>query len=95
MITKSNWKNTKQSLLQNPSVKNEYDKLSLQYEIADQIITIRKKLKITQTELAQKTKTTQSAIARFENAKQAPTLALLSRIAKAMNYKLKIEFLSK
>ena len=90
-----NWQTTKQALLKNSAVKEEYDKLSLQYEIADQIITIRKKLKITQTELADKVKTTQPAIARFETAKQAPTLDLLARIAKALDYKLKIEFLPK
>jgi len=91
----NNWQTIREELLQNPLVKEEYEKLTLQYEIADQIITIRRKLKITQTELADKTKTTQSAIARFETAKQAPSLDLLTRIAKGLNYKLKIEFLPK
>lgn len=91
----NNWQTTKEELLQNPLVKEEYEKLSLQYEVADQIIEIRKKLKITQSELAVKTKTTQSAIARFETAKQAPTFNLLSRIATALNYKLEIKFLPK
>lgn len=92
MKSQLNWQKTKKKLLKNSSVKKEYDKLALQYEIADKIISIRKKLNITQTNLANKTKTTQSAIARFEKAKQAPTLNLLCKIADALGYKLKIEF---
>jgi ribosome-binding protein aMBF1 (putative translation factor) len=91
----TNWQTTKKKILDNKTVKDEYDKLALQYEVADQIIEIRKKLKITQSELAVKTKTTQSAIARFETARQAPTFNLLSRIATALNYKLEIKFLPK
>jgi ribosome-binding protein aMBF1 (putative translation factor) len=90
-----NWTQFKTQLLKNPQVKDSYHSLKLQYEMADQVITFRKQLKITQADLAKKMKTTQSAVARFESARQTPSLKFLTKLANSLDKKLEIRFLDK
>jgi len=65
--------------------KAAYDALELPYTIAKQIIELRQLRGWTQSQLAEKVKTTQSSIARLENMDHAlPSLSFLKRIADAL-----------
>ncbi len=72
---------------------NEYEK---EFQIARQIIKYRKKMGMTQTELAKKANTSQSAIARLESGvHQNITLSFLNKVCNAMNIIPEIKFKKK
>ncbi|MBI5356694.1 helix-turn-helix transcriptional regulator [Candidatus Collierbacteria bacterium] len=85
-----NWKQLKSELLQNKSVKKEYDRLTPRYKAISALISARIKQGITQKELARKTETKQSAIARFEAGNVNPSLGFLEKIAGVMGYGINI-----
>ncbi len=76
--------------LKNKKIKKYYDEYDKQMEIAYQIIQLRKKKKMSQSELAKKIGTTQSNIARMESGQQNFTVEILYRVAKALNRNLKV-----
>ena len=78
--------------LKNPKVRKHYDEAGKQLEIAYQILQLRKKVGISQAELAKRLGTTQSNIARIETGQQNFTTATLQKIAEAFDRDLKIEF---
>ena len=78
--------------LKNPEFKRYYDEHGKQLEIAYQILQLRKKSKMSQTELAKKIGTKQSNVARMETGQQNFTTETLRRIASALGRELKIEF---
>jgi transcriptional regulator with XRE-family HTH domain len=57
-------------------------------EIVAQLIQRRIDLKLTQSDLAQKTGLKQAAIARLESEKAVPRLDTIEKVAKALNLKL-------
>ena len=88
-----NWKQLKAELLQDKTVKKEYNKLTPRYTAISELISARIKKGITQRELAQKIGTKQSAIARFEAGNVNPSLGFLEKMAKVMGYKINITLL--
>ena len=84
-----------QELKDHPELVEEYQKELLINAISRMIVDIRRKLHLTQTELAIKANTTQPVIARLESGQDTrmPSLDLLSRIAVAANAKLNISFI--
>jgi len=80
---KSEFKNRKNKVL--------FDKYSKQLEIACQIIKLRKKRGLSQSDLAQLIGTKQSNIARMESGGQNFTVNLLSKIANTLNVSLEIK----
>lgn len=78
--------------LKSPRIKENYDEYGKQLEIAYQILQLRKKRKMSQSQLAKKLKTKQSNIARMEAGQQNFTTETLQRIANIFNHKLKVEF---
>ncbi|HED37214.1 MAG TPA: XRE family transcriptional regulator [Ignavibacteria bacterium] len=76
--------------LKNKKIKEYYDEYDKQLKIAYQIIQLRKKKKMSQSELAKKIGTTQSNIARMESGQQNFTIEILYRVAKALNRNLKV-----
>ena len=74
----------KTELLKNPYIKEEYERLAPQFDIASQIIELRKKKGISQTKLAELVGTKQSAIARIESGNYNPSLQFLDKIAVAL-----------
>ena len=72
----------------------EYNRELLINAIAKMIVDIRHSAKLTQAELAKKSGTTQSVIARLESGsdERMPSIDLLARIANASKAKLKLEF---
>jgi len=87
----TNYEKDFQKKMKNPTFRTgfqeEYAKLAFAYQIAQ----FRKKQNISQTELAKRLKTTQSAIARMEAGEQNFTLDTLQKVADAFHRKLKID----
>ena len=78
--------------LKNKEFKEEYEALEPLYTLIETEIRIRRKQGITQKELARRMNTSQAAIARFEAGAVNPTLAFLTRLAKALGAKVKISY---
>lgn len=78
--------------LKNPKFKKEWEDSELEFQLSCKLIEARLKKKISQRALAKKVGTSQAAIARIEGMTANPSLALLKRIAQALNTKLQISF---
>ena len=76
--------------LRDPEIKKEYDALEPEFALIEQLIRKRLEKGLTQKELATKIGTKQSAISRLEGGNFNPTLALLNKVAKALNTKIRI-----
>ncbi|MHC1758133.1 MAG: helix-turn-helix domain-containing protein [Negativicutes bacterium] len=76
----------KQILLQDPIVREEYEKLGPLYEIKRAMIELRQK------ELAQRVGTRQSTISRLENGTYNPSGSFLAKVAHAMGKQVSISF---
>ncbi len=79
-------------LMKDDEFKKEYDALRPERDITMSLIRARKEAGLTQAELSRKTGISQADISRLENGTRNPSLALLNRIAKAVDATLKIEF---
>lgn len=82
----------KQAFEKNPILKKEYDKLSLEYKIIEQIVNERVKQGLTQEDLAVKTNIPQANISRLENGNLNPSVKFLEKIACGLGKKLEISF---
>ena len=85
-------KELKKELFKDPKVKEAYDDLQPEFAIVQAIIDARVKKKITQQELARRMGTGQAVISRLENANASPSLALIKRLAEALDLKVEIHF---
>lgn len=81
--------------LKNKDIKKHYDEYGKQLEIAYKILELRKRLKMSQVDLANKIGTTQGNVARMESGEQNFTTDTLQKIAGAFNSDLKIEFIGR
>ncbi|MBW2184562.1 MAG: helix-turn-helix transcriptional regulator [Deltaproteobacteria bacterium] len=90
-------KEFKKKALANPEVEKEYMELSPAYALRKQLIKIRKDAGLTQEELAEILHTKKSNISRLENvnSKISPKLSTIEEYAKAVGYKLEINFVEK
>jgi DNA-binding XRE family transcriptional regulator len=69
-----------------------YDALSLEYQVADQMLKARSRAGLTQDAVAERMGTTKSAVSRLESAgKHAPSLATLKRYAQAVGCELQVK----
>lgn len=79
--------------LKNKEFKKEYDLLEEEFEIAREIIKLRKDANLTQKELADLAGTSQPAIARLESGNyKNVSLSFLRKIGKALNATPEIHF---
>lgn len=78
------WKEHKKELLKDKKLKEEIKKLEPEFELARQIIELRIKRGLTQSELARRAHTNQVVISRLENAEANPSLGLIKRIFRAL-----------
>ncbi len=69
-----------------------YERLEPEFEVARALIEARHRAGLTQTELAVRMETTQSAIARLESGRAPPSTRTLARVAKATENRLRIRF---
>jgi predicted transcriptional regulator len=88
----SNYKKYKESVLQNPEVKAEYDQLQPEYDIIQAMIDARVSQNITQKELSARTGITQADISRIENGTRNPSLSMVKKLAQGLGMQLKLEF---
>lgn len=85
----------KKQLLRDKRVKAAYDDLEPEFAIAKAIITKRLESGLTQSQLATKAGTKQSAISRLESGTYNPSIGFLEKIAKALNLNLVISLSNK
>jgi transcriptional regulator with XRE-family HTH domain len=76
--------------MRDPEFRKEYKKADQEYAIIEALIRARTKAKLSQTELAKRIGTTQSAVARLEGGGVSPSLATLHRYAEATGSKLEV-----
>lgn len=69
-----------------------YDKQGPEFELARALIEARVGAGLTQAQLAERMKTTQSVVARLEGGRVHPSTRTLGRIAQATGTRLKISF---
>jgi len=84
------YKTLKKELFKDKAVLKAYNELEPEYTLIRTIINKRIKQGLTQSELAKKAGTKQSAISRLEGGSYNPTVAFLHKIANALELKLKI-----
>jgi transcriptional regulator with XRE-family HTH domain len=90
-------KKLKQKALSNADVKKEYDELTLEFSLLNQMLSARNNAGLNQTEVAQRMGTKQTAITRLESSlasgKLSPSLATISKYADAVNCDIDIKFI--
>ena len=96
-MTRPTFKEFKTKALSNPKVREEYESLATAYSLRRNLIKLRKGAGLTQEELAEKLHTKKSNISRLENvnSKISPKLSTIEEYAKAIGYKIEIEFIPK
>ncbi|WP_026988013.1 helix-turn-helix domain-containing protein [Fodinicurvata fenggangensis] len=77
----------KAELLETPEVRLAYEAQAPEYAIARAIIEARTRCGLTQAQLAERMKTSQSYIARLESAQVIPTMKTFLRVAEATESK--------
>lgn len=82
-----------EELMQDEDFRKEYEALQPEMDIMRAIMDARIHAGLTQTELARRSGISQADISRLENGTRNPSLALLKRLANAMNTDLRIEFI--
>ncbi|MEY4082874.1 MAG: hypothetical protein RL483_243 [Pseudomonadota bacterium] len=80
-------KKLKTSWLRDPAVQEAYDKLTPEFLLAKTLISARVKAGLTQSDVAEKMGTTQSAVARLESGHSLPSMKSLYRYAGAVGAK--------
>ena len=75
--------NLKTELLQSPDVREAYEAMRPEFEIARAIIEARTAVGLTQEDLAARMGTSQSYVARLESGRTMPTMRTWLKIAKA------------
>ena len=85
----------KKELLNDPEIKAEYDRLTLEEQIRDAVIKFRKENSMTQTRLAKELGVSQAEVSKIEGGTANSTIATITRLAAAMNSNVTIEFAPK
>ncbi len=80
----------RQRLLTDPEVKAEYDRLGPIFAVVGEMIEAREAAGLTQTEIATRMGTSQSVVARLENARHMPTFDMIARYAEAVGRRLDV-----
>ncbi|MBF0328017.1 MAG: helix-turn-helix transcriptional regulator [Nitrospirae bacterium] len=89
-------KELKSRALSRTDVKAEYDRLAEEFTLFDEFLKARTSAGITQSEVAERIGTTQSAVARLESGKgkHSPSLATLQKYAQALGYRLELRLIN-
>ena len=86
------YKTLKKQLFRDKEIRKAYDELGPEFELIQMIIEKRIKQNLTQSELAKKLGTKQSAISRLERGAYNPTLTFLRKTANALGAEIHISF---
>ncbi len=85
------FKDFKKKALENPEVRKEYDALQDEFNLIDQLVTMRTSAGLTQEEVANKLGTNKSNISRLEHGKGNPSWSTLNKYAAACGFRVKLE----
>ncbi|MBC8230220.1 helix-turn-helix transcriptional regulator [bacterium] len=85
-----NFKEYKAQLLNDPEIKEEYDRLEPEYELIKSIIRERLRQDMTQEQLAEKIGAQKTSIVRLENPNYVKSLPMIKKIAQALDCRLVI-----
>ena len=75
-----------------PEYREAYEKLGSEFELSRSVIEARTNASLTQAQLAERMKTTQSVVARLESGRTHPSTKTLEKIAMATGTRLRISF---
>lgn len=84
----ANWSEVKERLMKNPDVVVELENNEVEYQIIKEIIKSRIEKNMSQKQLADLVGTKQSNISRLESGEYNPSIALLKKVAKAVDKEL-------
>lgn len=84
----------KQKALQNETVRTEYEKLADEFDLMNQLISMRTSAGLTQEDLAKRIGTAKGNISRLERGKGNPSWATLKKYANACGYQVKLQTVS-
>ncbi len=73
----------KDKMLSDPEVREAYDAMAGEFDLARELIAARVRAGLTQAQLAERMGTTQSAVARMEGGRRLPSMKTLLRYAAA------------
>ena len=88
-------KEYKEKRMKDPEFAKAYDEIQPEMNITRAILDARIRAGMTQMELAEKSGISQADICRLEKGTRNPSIALLKRLADAMDSTLRIEFVPK
>lgn len=80
----------KARLLENPTMRREHEALAPEYALSAELLRARLRSGLSQSELAARMGTSQSAIARLESGQTLPSMNSLLRYAKATGSKIQV-----
>ena len=75
-----------------PEYREAYERLGPEFELSRSVIEARTNARLTQAELAERMRTTQSVVARLESGRTNPSTKTLEKIALATGTRLRISF---
>ncbi len=78
--------------MKDPAFRREYDALEEEFALAKALLDARDRAGLTQSQVARRMKTTQTAVARLEGGRQNPSTRTLARYAQATGHRLVIGF---
>jgi transcriptional regulator with XRE-family HTH domain len=78
-------------------VRKAYEALAEEFSFLDEVLRARTEAGLTQAEVAARTGTTQSAVARLESgsAQHSPSIATLQRYARALGCRVEVRFVKR
>ena len=93
-MTRPTFAKFKEKALAKREVREEYEALTLAYDLRKKLIALRKTAGLTQEELAEILQTQKSNISRLENvnSSSSPKLSTIEEYAQAVGYKVEINF---
>lgn len=86
------WDSIRDEVLADPAVRAEYDALEMEFNVARQIIALRKVSGLSQRDFAARIGIKQPQLARIESGKQIPKLETLMKLAAGSGYNLEVHF---
>ena len=75
-----------------PDYRSAYDELESEFDLARSLIEARTDAGLTQAQLAERMKTTQSVVARIESGRAHPSIRTLENFARGTGTRLRISF---
>lgn len=77
-------------MLADPAVRAEYERLRPEFELANELIKARKQARLSQGQVAQRMKTTQSAVARIESGRHPLNMKTVHEYAAAVGSRVSV-----